>query len=70
MRDYVPKNGFRTVVLGVSGGIHSALTQRSPAAIGAANVYGVSMPSSYSEHSRYDAADLAKRTGLHYSSVP
>ncbi|NED91450.1 NAD+ synthase, partial [Streptomyces sp. SID11233] len=40
-------------------------------AIGAENVYGVSMPSKYSsEHSKDDAADLAARTGLHYRSAP
>src|SRR6202012_584588 len=40
-------------------------------AIGAENVYGVSMPSRYSsEHSKDDAADLAQRTGLHYETVP
>jgi NAD+ synthase (glutamine-hydrolysing) len=72
LRDYVGKNGFASVVLGLSGGIDSALTAVIACdAIGAENVHGVSMPSSYSsEHSRTDAADLAERTGLHYSSVP
>ncbi|MBA2769578.1 MAG: NAD+ synthase [Sporichthyaceae bacterium] len=72
LRDYVHKNGFTSVVLGLSGGIDSALTAVVACdALGAANVHGVSMPSGYSsEHSRSDAAELAKRTGLVYSSVP
>ncbi|HEX7187213.1 MAG TPA: NAD+ synthase [Actinomycetes bacterium] len=72
LRDYVRKNGFRTVVLGLSGGIDSALTATIACdAIGAENVHGISMPSSYSsEHSRSDAAELAQRTGLVYTTVP
>jgi NAD+ synthase (glutamine-hydrolysing) len=72
LRDYVRKNGFRSVILGLSGGIDSTLVAVIACdAIGAANVVGVSMPSSYSsEHSRDDAAELAKRTGLDYRSVP
>jgi len=72
LRDYVRKNGFRTVVMGLSGGIDSALTAAiSCDALGAENVYGVSMPSRYSsEHSRDDAADLARRTGLNFEVVP
>ncbi|MBK5305681.1 MAG: NAD+ synthase [Frankiaceae bacterium] len=72
LRDYVAKNGFSTVVLGLSGGIDSALTAAIACdAIGAAHVHGVSMPSSYSsEHSRSDAADLAERTGLVFQTVP
>ncbi len=72
LRDYVVKNGFSTVVLGLSGGIDSALTAALACdAIGAANVHGVSMPSSYSsEHSKSDAHDLAQRTGLVFSTVP
>jgi len=70
-RDYVRKNGFRSVVLGLSGGIDSALTAAVAVdALGAENVVGVSMPSGYSsEHSRSDAADLATRTGLDYRTV-
>ena len=69
--DYVRKNGFRSVILGLSGGIDSALvTAISCDAIGADNVYGVSMPSVYSsEHSRSDADDLAARTGCHFRVV-
>ncbi|MGZ4591319.1 MAG: NAD+ synthase [Actinomycetes bacterium] len=72
LRDYVHKNGFRSVVIALSGGIDSALTAAIAVdAVGADNVHGVSMPSSYSsEHSKSDAADLAERTGLHFSTVP
>lgn len=72
LRDYVRKNGFTSVVLGLSGGIDSALCAAIAVdALGAANVHGVSMPSRYSsDHSRDDAADLAERTGLHYRVVP
>ena len=72
LRDYVRKNGFRSVVLGLSGGIDSALVAAIACdAIGAQNVYGVSMPSSYSsEHSKSDARELAERTGLRFATVP
>jgi NAD+ synthase (glutamine-hydrolysing) len=72
LRDYVRKNGFETVVIAVSGGIDSALTAAIACdAIGAANVHGVSMPSSYSsEHSKSDAVELAERTGLRFQTVP
>lgn len=71
-RDYVRKNGFRSVILGLSGGIDSSVCAAIAAdAIGAENVYGVSMPSRYSsDHSRSDADDLAERIGLHYSVEP
>jgi NAD+ synthase (glutamine-hydrolysing) len=72
LRDYVHKNGFRSVVLGLSGGIDSAVVAAlSVDALGPDAVYGVSMPSAYSsEHSRSDAEELATRTGLHYSVQP
>ncbi|NEE01720.1 NAD+ synthase [Phytoactinopolyspora halotolerans] len=72
LRDYVRKNGFTSVVLGLSGGIDSALCAAVAVdAIGAENVHGVSMPSSYSsEHSKNDAHELAERTGLRYRVVP
>lgn len=72
LRDYVRKNGFRSVVLGVSGGIDSALTAAIAAdAVGGENVVGVSMPSSFSsEHSKDDAADLATRIGADYRVQP
>ncbi len=71
LRDYVRKNGFRTVLFGLSGGIDSALVAAVAVdAVGAENTYAVSMPSAYSsEHSKSDAADLARRTGLHYETV-
>ena len=72
LRDYVRKNGFRSVVLGLSGGIDSTLVAAIGCdALGADNVVGVSMPSEYSsDHSRDDAAELARRTGLDYRVVP
>ncbi|MFB7594365.1 NAD+ synthase [Streptomyces sp. NPDC056160] len=72
LRAYVRKNGFRSVLVGLSGGIDSALVAAIACdAIGAENVYGISMPSKYSsEHSRDDAAELARRTGLHLRTVP
>ncbi|MDQ3886184.1 MAG: NAD+ synthase [Actinomycetota bacterium] len=72
LRDYVRKNGFDSVVLGLSGGIDSSVVAALAVdALGPGAVHGVSLPSSYSsEHSRSDAADLAKRTGLRYSVEP
>ncbi|MET9218047.1 NAD+ synthase [Streptomyces sp. NPDC003300] len=71
LRAYVEKNGFRSVLIGLSGGIDSALVAAIAVdAIGAANVYGVSMPSAYSsDHSKGDAAELARRTGLNLRTV-
>src|SRR4051794_10985601 len=71
-RDYVRKNGFRSVILGLSGGIDSAVTAVIAAdALGPEAVHGVSMPSSYSsEHSRSDAVDLARRLGIDFRTVP
>ncbi|MCI2424171.1 NAD+ synthase [Saccharopolyspora sp. K220] len=68
LRDYVQKNGFRSVTFGFSGGIDSAVCAALAAdALGADAVYGVSMPSNYSsEHSRSDAAELAQRIGCHF----
>ncbi|RMI03412.1 NAD+ synthase [Cellulomonas triticagri] len=65
---YVRKNGFRSVVLGMSGGIDSALVAAIAAdAIGGDRVVGVSMPSRWSsDHSKDDAADLARRVGADY----
>ena len=71
LRDYVQKNGFKSIALGLSGGIDSALVAAIAAdAIGAKNVYGVSMPSKYSsEHSKTDAQDTATRIGLNFRTV-
>ncbi|MFI1965397.1 NAD+ synthase [Streptomyces pathocidini] len=72
LRAYVSKNGFRSVLIGLSGGIDSALVAAIACdAVGAENVHGISMPSRYSsDHSRSDAAELARRTGLHFRTVP
>ncbi|AZS71511.1 NAD+ synthase [Streptomyces lydicus] len=72
LRAYVAKNGFRSVVLGLSGGIDSALVAALACdALGAAQVHAVAMPSRYSsEHSLTDAAELARRTGLSFRTVP
>ena len=72
VRDYVQKNRFKSVVLGLSGGIDSAVCAAIAVdAIGAKNVFGVSLPSKYSsDHSLADAAALAKNTGLVYSTEP
>lgn len=71
LRDYVEKNGFPSVILGLSGGIDSALTAAIAAdAIGADKVFGVALPSQYSsDHSLSDAADSAKRIGLNFRVV-
>jgi NAD+ synthase (glutamine-hydrolysing) len=72
LHDYVEKNGFRSVVLGLSGGIDSAVVAAIAVdALGPQRVVAVSMPSGYSSsHSKDDAADLAKRTGLDYRVEP
>jgi NAD+ synthase (glutamine-hydrolysing) len=72
LKDYVRKNNFKSVVLGLSGGIDSAIVATIAAdAIGAENVYGVSMPSNFSsEHSKDDAEDLASRRGINYQVQP
>ena len=72
LRDYVEKNGFKSTLVGLSGGIDSAVVAAIAAdAIGAKRTYGVSMPSKYSsDHSLSDAKDSAERIGLHYSTVP
>ncbi len=72
LRDYVRKNGFRSVTFGFSGGIDSAFVACLAAdAIGGENVYGLSMPSKYSsQHSQDDAFELARRLGAHCRRVP
>ena len=72
LKDYVTKNGFKSVVLGLSGGIDSAVcASLAVDALGASNVFGVGMPSKYSsEHSLTDARALAQNTGLVYSEQP
>ena len=72
LRDYCSKNGIERVYLGLSGGIDSTLVATLACdALGADRVYGISNPSAYSsEHSKSDAAELAARTGLHFTTVP
>lgn len=71
-RDYVEKNGFPSVLLGLSGGIDSAVCAAIAAdAIGPERVFGVSLPSRYSsEHSRDDARELADNLGIHFRTEP
>ena len=70
--DYIRKNNFESVVLGLSGGIDSAVCASIAVdALSAKNVFGVGMPSKYSsEHSLTDARELAKNTGLNYTEEP
>jgi NAD+ synthase (glutamine-hydrolysing) len=70
-RDYARKNGFASVILGLSGGIDSALAATVAAdAVGPDNVHVVLLPSRYStEHSVSDADDLVKRQGLHARTI-
>jgi NAD+ synthase/NAD+ synthase (glutamine-hydrolysing) len=71
-RDYVRKCGFQRVVIGLSGGIDSALTAAIAVdALGAENVTGIAMPSQYSsEHSVTDAKVLACKLGIRFEVVP
>ncbi len=72
LRDYVGKNGFKSVVLGLSGGIDSALVAAIAIdALGAKRVNGVAMPSKYSSgHSVEDAQAMADATGIHFQITP
>ena len=72
LRDYCRKCGFKSVVLGLSGGIDSALTAAlAVAALGKENVRGVAMPSRFSSQGSVDdAADLAKRLNIRFDIVP
>ncbi len=72
LRDYVDKNGFSEIVVGLSGGVDSALTAAlAVEALGAGRVHGVSMPSRYSsEGTRTDARRLAESLGLDFRELP
>ena len=72
LRDYVDKNGFREIVIGVSGGIDSALTAAlAVEALGPERVHGVSMPSRFSsEGTRSDARRLAENLGIDFREIP
>ena len=72
LRDYIAKCGFKSVVLGLSGGIDSAVVAVLAAdAIGPQNVLALAMPSRYSsDHSIADARELAQRTGIGFQVAP
>lgn len=72
LREYFTKNGLQRCVLGLSGGIDSALVcALAAAALGPENVHGILMPSQYStDHSVKDAEDLANNLGVKYDIVP
>jgi NAD+ synthase (glutamine-hydrolysing) len=72
LADYVRKNGFRKVVVGLSGGLDSALTATIAAdALGAENVLTIALPSEHSTaHSLDDARDLAQRLGVELWEIP
>jgi NAD+ synthase (glutamine-hydrolysing) len=72
LKDYAAKNHFTGVVLGLSGGIDSALVATMAAdAFGGQNVHGISMPSEYSsDGSKSDAEQLAQNIGADYSTEP
>ena len=71
VRDYVLKSGFSKVVIGLSGGIDSAVTAAIAVdALGAQNVLGISLPSSISsEHSKQDAKELAENLGIEFHTI-
>ncbi len=71
-RDYVRKCGFKRVLLGLSGGVDSAVTAAiATAALGSEAVTGVAMPSRYSsDHSRSDAEVLARNLGIDFRTIP
>jgi NAD+ synthase (glutamine-hydrolysing) len=72
LRDYVDKNGFREIVVGLSGGIDSALTAAlAVEALGAERVHGVSMPSRFSsDETRTDARRLGETLGIDFREIP
>ena len=72
LKDYLRKCGFKTVVIGLSGGVDSAVVAALAArALGPKQVTGISMPSPYSSRSSVDdARELAKRLGIHFQIVP
>ena len=71
-RDYTRKNGFKKVLLGLSGGIDSSVTAAlAVAALGADNVVGISMPSEFnSPETQSDAERLAKNLGIEFHTIP
>jgi NAD+ synthase (glutamine-hydrolysing) len=71
LTDYVTKNGFKSVILGLSGGIDSAVVMAVAVdALGADRVHAVMMPSRYTaDISQIDARDMAERLGVHYEVI-
>ena len=71
VKDYFKKSGFKKAILGLSGGIDSALTAAiAVKALGSENVVGVSMPSKFSsEHSKSDAKELASNLGMQFEMI-
>jgi NAD+ synthase (glutamine-hydrolysing) len=72
VRDYAHKSGFSKGLIGLSGGIDSAVTAAiAVEALGSENIIGISLPSSISSnHSKDDAADLAENLGITYHTLP
>ena len=72
IKDYFDKNGFKRATLGLSGGLDSTINAVLLAdALGAENVYGISMPSKLtSDESKTDAEILAKNLGIHFTEAP
>ena len=72
LRDYVLKTGFSKGLIGLSGGIDSAVTAAlAVEALGAENVIGISLPSSISsKHSKEDARQLAENLGIEFHTLP
>ena len=72
VKDYAKKCGFKTALIGLSGGIDSALVSViATAALGSENVFCVSMPSKWSsEHSKVDAKELAHRLNANFNTIP
>lgn len=71
IKDYFHKSGFKTAIIGLSGGIDSALVAVLAAeALGKENLYGITMPSQFSpDHSIEDAKNLAKNLGMHFDLI-
>jgi len=72
IHDYIKKSGFKTAILGLSGGIDSALVAvLASEAIGPDNLTAVSMPSQYSsKHSESDAEEISKNLDIHFKQIP
>jgi NAD+ synthase (glutamine-hydrolysing) len=71
-KDYVLKNGFRKVVVGLSGGVDSSLTAAiAVASLGAENVVGITMPSKFNSFATIsDAAKVARNLGIEFHTIP